>query len=89
MERNITSSESRKFLIRKLLTICPVCKKKIYGRDIDIMNIDASKVHNWPVTYIHCHTNNNIPFHALTIYIDANFSVRDNHVSDFIKIEEQ
>ncbi|MHA2007865.1 MAG: hypothetical protein ACXABO_10890 [Promethearchaeota archaeon] len=87
MGRNTINNESRKFLIRKLLTICPVCKKKIYGRDIDILNIDKTKIQQWPLTYIHCHANNQIPIHALTIYIDANFSVRDNQVSDFIKIE--
>ena len=87
MESNLSNNESRKFLIKKLLTICPVCKRKIYGKDIDILNIDTSKVNHWPLTYIHCHTNDNLSYHALTIYIDANFSVRHNQVSDFVKIE--
>ncbi|MBA7512386.1 hypothetical protein ES705_04391 [subsurface metagenome] len=89
MEENLTNNEFRKFLIRKLLTICPVCQKKIYGKDIDILNIDTSKINHWPLRYIHCHTSNNVPLHALTLYLDSGFSVRGNEVSNFIKIENQ
>ncbi|MHA1913231.1 MAG: hypothetical protein ACW986_18800 [Promethearchaeota archaeon] len=88
MEINRIDANTRAFLIRKLLTICPVCKKRIFGRDIDILNIDTSKVNNWPLRYIHCHTNDNFPLHALTIYIDKNFTVRGNEVSNYIKIED-
>ena len=81
--------ETRSFLIRKLLTICPACKKRIYGKDIDILKIDPSKVNHWPLRYTHCHSNKNIPMHALTLFIDSGFSVRGNEVSNFIKIEYQ
>ncbi|MHA2391303.1 MAG: hypothetical protein ACXAEX_04985 [Promethearchaeota archaeon] len=87
MEKDSRNTEIRSFLIRKLLIICPVCNKRIYGEDIDILNIDRSKVSHWPLRYIHCHTNNNVPFHALTIFLDANFSVRGNEVSNFVKVE--
>ncbi|MHA2184859.1 MAG: hypothetical protein ACXAAI_07645 [Promethearchaeota archaeon] len=88
MEMNKLDANTRSLLIRKLLTICPVCKKRIYGRDIDILNIDTSKISHWPLRYIHCHANNNFPLHALTIYLDNNFSVRGNEVSNFLKIED-
>ncbi|MFX1477729.1 MAG: hypothetical protein ACFFCI_06325 [Promethearchaeota archaeon] len=81
--------EIRSFLIRKLLTICPVCKKRIYGKDIDILKIDLSKVNHWPLRFTHCHSNNNYPMHALTLFIDSGFVVRGNEVSNFIKIEDQ
>ena len=87
MEEDLTDSKVRIFLIRKLFTICPVCKKKIYGRDIDILKIDTLKITYWPLRYIHCHTNNGVPLHALTIFIDSNFSVRGNEVSNYLKIE--
>jgi hypothetical protein len=89
LEDNLMTNEARKFLIRKLLTICPICQKRIYGKDIDILKIDLSKVNHWPLRYIHCHQTNRVPFHALTIFLDANFSVRGNEVSEFIKIENQ
>ncbi|MBA7663951.1 hypothetical protein ES703_71999 [subsurface metagenome] len=87
-EKNM-DSETRAFLIRKLLIICPVCQKRIYGKDIDILKIDASKIDHWPLRYIHCHTSNNVPLHALTLYLNSGFSVRGNEVSNFIKIEYQ
>ncbi|MFX1279628.1 MAG: hypothetical protein ACFFA3_09435 [Promethearchaeota archaeon] len=89
MEKEMTRNESRNFLIRKLLLICPVCQKRIYGKDIDILKIDLSKINHWPLRYIHCHKTNNVPLHALTIFLDANFSVRGNEVSDYIKIDNQ
>ena len=83
-------SETRAFLMRKLMTICPVCKKQIYGRDIDINNIEKSRsqIEHWPLRYTHCHTHDNYPMHALTIYIDANFSVRGMETSSFVKIQK-
>ena len=65
-----------------------MCNKRIYGKDIDILNIDKSKDKHWPLRYIHCHTNKDISIHALTIFLDANFSVRGNEVSKFVKIED-
>ncbi|MHA1986285.1 MAG: hypothetical protein ACW98D_06585 [Promethearchaeota archaeon] len=88
MKEDFMNAETRAFLIRKILTVCPVCQKRIYGKDIDIQKIDTSKINHWPLRYIHCHTNNNVPLHALTIYLDNNFTVRGNEVSSFIKIEK-
>ncbi|MFW9894201.1 MAG: hypothetical protein ACFFD7_00175 [Candidatus Thorarchaeota archaeon] len=82
------NKETRAFLIRKLLIVCPVCQKRIYGKDIDILRIDTSKISHWPLRYVHLHSNNNKPIHALTIYLDNNFAVRGNEVSNFIKIEK-
>lgn len=44
LKDRLINSETRAFLIRKLLTICPVCEKRIYGKDIDILKIDKSKI---------------------------------------------
>jgi hypothetical protein len=72
------------------MTVCPVCKKQIYGRDIDINKIvkSKSKIDHWPLSYVHCHDNTNFPMHALMIYIDANFSVRGLEISNFVKIQK-
>ena len=85
---SLIMSNSRTFLMKKLIAICPVCKKQIYGRDIDINHIDTKKIRSWPLRYVHCHSDDNTPLHALTMYIDANFSVRGREVSDFIKIQK-
>lgn len=81
-------SDSRAFLMKKLLAICPICKKLIYGKDIDIDEIDLSKISHWPVKYTHCHSHNGVPTHALTMYIDSNFAVRGKEVSEFLKIQK-
>jgi len=81
-------SDTRALLMKKLLAICPICKKPIYGKDIDINKLDVSKVSHWPVKYTHCHSHNDKPVHALTMYIDSNFSVRGKEVSEFLKIQK-
>ena len=75
--------------MRKLISICPTCGKQIYGRDIDISQIEKtkSKIDHWPIRYVHCHTYERFPMHALLIYIDANFSVRGEESSNFVKIQ--
>lgn len=88
LKERLINSETRAFLIRKLLTICPVCEKRIYGKDIDILKIDKSKISHWPLRYVHCYVNKNIPLHTLTIFLDADLSVRGSEVSSFIKIEK-
>ena len=79
--------ETRRFLIRKLLATCPTCNKQIYGKDLDISNINTADIRQWPLRYIHCHAHNNVPLHALTLYLDADFSVRAKEVSDYFKIQ--
>ena len=83
-------SEDRVFLMRKLMTICPICGKQIYGRDLDISQIEKlkSKINYWPIRYVHCHTHDPFPMHALVIYIDADFSVRGEETSNFVKIQK-
>jgi len=85
METNRTETRS---LVKKLLAICPQCKKQIYGNDIDISNIDINKIRNWPLPYIYCHSHDNFPMHALTMYLDTSFTVRAREVSDFITIQK-
>jgi len=88
MKSTIINYENRSFLMKKLLTICPVCKKPIYGRDIDILSLINSKIDHWPVNYAYCHAYNNYPLHSLTIYLDSNFSVRGHEISDFVIVEK-
>lgn len=87
MEENLINSKFRTFLIRKLLTTCPVCKMRIYGKDIDILNINMSKIEHWPMRYTHCHKYKNTPLHGITLFLDEDFSVRGNEVSNYIKID--
>lgn len=77
----------KSFLTGKLLCICPLCKKNIYGKDIDITEIDVSKIKRWPFSIVYCHTHNNHSIHALTIYLDANFGTRGREVSPYLKIQ--
>lgn len=79
-------SNTRSYLAKKLLTICPICGKKIYGKDIDIEKIKKDHIKQWPVRYTHCHTHKETPIHALTMYLDANFAVRGKESSEFVKI---
>lgn len=87
MMRNL-DHKTRYYLSRKLLTICPVCKKLIKGKDIDILTIDKTKVTHWPLIYTHCHSHDKYPMHALTLYLDANFSVRSEEVTHLDKIQK-
>ena len=82
-------SKNHAVLMRKLIAICPICGKQIYGRDIDISQIQKSKskIDQWPIRYVHCHAHEHFPMHALMIYIDANFSVRGEEYSNFVKIQ--
>ncbi len=79
--------KTQTFLSSKLLCVCPLCKKYIYGKDIDITKIDLSKIKRWPLSIVHCHAHNKHPLHALTIYLDANFSIRGREASGFLKIQ--
>ncbi len=88
MSRKKIPPSTRALLMRKLLTICPVCKKPIYGRDIDIAKIEKAGINQWPVLYTHCHSHESIPLHAITLYLDANFAVRGEEVSQFLKIQK-
>jgi len=69
------------------MCICPLCKKNIYGKDIDITEIDTSNIKRWPFSIVYCHAHNNNSLHALIIYLDANFSIRGREVSGFLKIQ--
>ena len=87
MQKTIQKSQTRSLLMRKLLTICPVCKKMIFGRDIDLEIVDKKNVSSWPVQYTHTHEHINHPMHAVTMFLDANLSVRSLEVSYISKIK--
>lgn len=80
-----TDSESRAILMRKLMTICPLCGKLIFGRDIDFSKLDNGKVASWPATYDHNHSHKDFGEHNLTIYIDANYAVRERLIAPQIR----
>jgi len=42
--------KTQTFLSSKLLCIYPLCKKYIYGKDIEIVKIEPSKLKRWPIT---------------------------------------
>jgi hypothetical protein len=81
----------RTMLSKKLLGTCPICRKRIYGENLDIGMIDISKIKKFPFayTYIHNHSDGSIPQlkHAVTLYFDANLIVRSVEESEIIKIE--
>ena len=82
------TQELPEFLNRKLIIFCPKCLKPIYGADIDVLKLINSN-NRWPVNFVHCHTYNQFPKHALILCIDSDMSVRGQEVSDFIKLEEK
>lgn len=71
-------------LMRKLITICPVCKMPIYGKDINILNLTNIKGDQWPLNYVHTHAYNDHPTHSLRLYLDSHFSARAYEISDEI-----
>lgn len=85
MNVNQIDSESRAILMKKLMTICPLCGKLIFGRDIDFSKLESRSINSWPTTYEHSHTHNNFPEHNLTLYIDANYAVRERIINPILK----
>ena len=69
-------------LSRKLVTICPICKKLIYGEDIDLNEVNKEKIDRWPHRYIHSHSHEGIPQHSLILYLDPNLDVRRCEISE-------
>ena len=82
------SQELPEFLNKKLITFCPKCLKPIYGEDIEVDHLVNSADSLWPVNFVHCHSYNQFPTHALILYIDSKMKIRGQEVSDFFKFEE-
>ncbi|MHA1273478.1 MAG: hypothetical protein ACTSQP_03180 [Promethearchaeota archaeon] len=82
-------SDTRRLLMRKIMTICPLCGKKIFGRDIDFSKLNKNSVKNWPVRYTYEHSHLNYPIHKLDLYIDANFAVRDRILVDNVNLPKK
>jgi len=80
MQKSIEKSGTRSILMKKLITICPVCKMMIYGKDIDLDHVQKLGGYAWPVKYDHNHTHNAHPMHTITMFLDANLSVRNLEV---------
>lgn len=75
-------------LLRRFLTTCPQCNRNIYGKDLNLTEIDKNKVRRWPMPYVHCHLDGKGAVHALTMYLDSSFTVRAREVSEHVKIQE-
>jgi len=71
----------------KILTICPLCEKKICAKDINIEEIELSKIKIFPFNYIYIHSHNQFSPHALIIYFDAHFNVRGREVAKFTNLK--
>jgi hypothetical protein len=80
-------AEKRYYFMKKLLTICPICGKKIHGRDRDIYKLQNESIKSWPVRYVHFY-NHGIEFHAITMQLDSYFAVRGKQIADCIKTEK-
>lgn len=77
---------------RKLLAICPICNRRIYGRDLKITNQDLSSIKHFPFTVIYCHrkagAENDDIKHAVALYLDADLKVRSIEPCDMVLNEE-
>jgi len=71
----------------KILTICPLCEKKICANDIIIEEIELSKIKTFPFNYIYIHSYKKYPPHALLIYFDAHLNVRGRKVAKFTNLK--
>lgn len=79
MIEQLTRTE-KSILMKKLMAICPACKKMIYGRDIDFSQLKRDQIRSFPVDYRHSHSHEADNPHILTLRIDANFAVRDSEI---------
>jgi hypothetical protein len=86
----------RVLLARKMLTVCPICQKKIYSNDLHLNELNLNKITSFPFPVTFCHhtiqesSASKSPrkqMHALTIYLDANFAVRGIEPSEFLLFE--
>ncbi len=83
------TGESEKVIapeLDKILTTCPLCSKEIYAKDINLEQIDITKINNFPFDYIHVHSHGDFPPHALLMYFDAHFKVRGRKVPKFTNL---
>lgn len=83
----MSSSIERTILAKKLLCQCPICQKKIYGGTLDLNNIDVSKIKHFPFSYTYIHSEPNALKHAITLYFDANLTLRGVEESNLMKME--
>jgi hypothetical protein len=74
-------------LDKKILASCRLCNRTIYNNDVDLSQIDKSKINNFPFPYIHIHSNNGDKPHGLIMYLDAQMKVRGRTPTKFVKID--
>lgn len=96
----MSNSINREFLAKKLLCTCPICQKRIYGNTLGIEKLDMTNINKFPFayTYVHaCESNSNpnqgmeleiaAERHAVTLFFDANLTVRGIEQSPCVKID--
>lgn len=69
------------------LTVCPLCKKKIYRKDINFQEINKTEIENYPFPYIYFHSYLDFPPHVLIMYLDSDLRVRGKKATKYFVIE--
>jgi len=87
----------RSFLAKKLICTCPICQKRIYGGTLGLNEIDISRIKHFPFAYTYVHSHDQPPMsnsietqlqkHAITLFFDANLTVRGVEESVSLKID--
>jgi hypothetical protein len=91
---------NRAMLAKKLLCTCPICQKRIYNTTLGLEKIDLSRINQFPFAYTYVHScesgaaqnsmdQNEIiqAQHAVTLFFDANLTVRGLEHSPWVKID--
>lgn len=75
---------------KKLIALCPKCRKFIYPADIDVNKLINSDADRWPIKFLHYHINDSrmlvssffrsIPEHAITLYLHSDMVIRSIEV---------
>ncbi|HMF30299.1 MAG TPA: hypothetical protein VKK79_02725 [Candidatus Lokiarchaeia archaeon] len=63
------------YIWRKVMSICPLCKKPIYGRDLELHSLENADHWPMPVTIKHCSNTE-----CVKLWMDANYAVRSTEV---------
>lgn len=99
MERMLLSKRLQ--MSQKILATCPICKKRIYGRDLKLESLNLEQIRSYPFSVTFCHKNSKETIsnkldsnldqkpslHAVTMYLDADFKVRGLESSEFLLFE--
>lgn len=100
----ITRIRNENAFKRKLLAICPVCGRKIYGRDLNLHYMNLAEISDFPFSIVYCHTSACVEEespdqkdesvdpthqHAIALYLDADLRVRSIESCDVVLLERK